>query len=720
MLLLQCNLSIFYIGYVFHPIPSSLEKTCFMKFALSIIVFWLLLLFSAVPSFAQTNVDVSYPVDYISNINDIHVDDSGLGYLGGTCGVLRKTTDNGATWTVEDSPTDNDIISIACPPGGCGTRLLATDEKLYRLARNRWTEVTYANYNDGGELHWLTDDLVIHEAGSAGFYRSTDGGINWTEVQFGANKDSNISFPTSQTGYLVADEQVLQTTDGGASFTATGYTHPVRVFHINFLNENDGWLWDTDDLFYRTSDGGASWTQLNAEVQLTSLRWFTPLSATRLVANQGITLAESNDGGVTWTRGQYGIGNVRTSGEKYHRKGNEFFLPGNENQLLYSASNFMDFVRLDDYERSGDFIGIAFSSNETGYAIAGNVLLTTTDSGLSWSKQNISIIARYLTVIGGKPVILFDRNTVTTSDFGVTLTDFFPAGLVPENESPDIVARKPNGNIYFFGPNYAYESADNGQTFNAIQHNRAMFATTLFWYDDNNGYVLDRNRKYAYTTDGGQSWTEGAQFPGFTPTTIFFTSEEVGFGANFSSLYETTDRGATWSRSALRFGAYAFQNHPTDGSIVGVRSNSDRNEVIRSKDEGVTWSSLAGNCFTPQAGTFSPDGKYFFVGGRGFIVRHDLEELISSTPRRDLPAALQLKAYPNPTSDVVNIDVPLSVSFSTISVYDGNGRKLKEQSVTPGLSRTSVSLDGLPQGIYLLRWMADDGRSGRVRVVKGR
>ncbi|SEQ23082.1 T9SS type A sorting domain-containing protein [Neolewinella agarilytica] len=689
-----------------------------MKFALST-TFSLLLLLWAVPSFAQTNVEGSYPVDYISDINDIHIDDSGLGYLGGTCGVLRKTTDNGATWTVEDSPTDNDIISLACPPGGCGTRLLATDDQLFRLARNRWTEVTYANYNDGGELHWLTDDLVIHEAGSAGFYRSTDGGINWTEGQFGANKDSNISFPTSQTGYLVADEKVLKTTDGGASFTATGYTHPVRVFHINFLNENDGWLWGTDDLFYRTSDGGVSWTQLNAEVQLTSLRWFTPLSATRLVANQGITLAESNDGGVTWTRGQYDIQNVRSVGRKYHRSGDSFFLPGDQNQLLYSASNFMDFIRLDDYERSGDYIGIAFSDAQTGYAIAGNVLLSTTDAGVSWTKQSTGTVARNLAIIDGAPIILFDNNTVTTSDFGVNYTDYFPVGLVPEGEFPDVVEYKPNGNIYFFGRNYAYESTDNGQTYTAIQHNQDMFATTLFWFDDNNGYVLDRNRKYAFTTDGGQSWTQGPQFPGFSPTDIFFTSEEEGFAHNFSTRYLTTDRGQTWSRASDNFGGYSFQHRQGDDNIFGIRADGATNTVIRSQDNGGNWSSLtSGNCFLPKAGTITPDGSYLFVAGAGFIVRHDMEEIISSTPRRELPAALALKAYPNPTSDVVIIDVPLSVSSSTISVYDGNGRELKEQSVTLGFTQTSVSLDGLPQGIYLIRWVADDGRSGRVRVVK--
>ncbi|MEM6769733.1 MAG: hypothetical protein AAF597_04025, partial [Bacteroidota bacterium] len=195
---------------------------------------------------AQTDVPFSYPEDYISNFADVYVADDGSGLLGGTCGVLRASTDGGLTWANVSSPTANDIVSIACPPPGCATALLATDAALYRLANGSWNEVTPEGLRRGSQLDWLSQDLVVNGGTANGLWRSTDAGLTWTFVHYGGNSDANLFFADVNNGFVFIRNELFTTTDGGATFFSTGYTHPGFIEYHTWLDANTGWLWDED------------------------------------------------------------------------------------------------------------------------------------------------------------------------------------------------------------------------------------------------------------------------------------------------------------------------------------------------------------------------------------------------------------------------------------------------------------------------------------------
>jgi len=351
-------------------------------------------------------------------------------------------------------------------------------------------------------------------------------------------------------------------------------------------------------------------------------------------------------------------------------------------------------------------------------------LLVTTDAGASWTNKNIGTVGREVaTLPNGRLVVLWDRETGVSDDRGDNFRDLFAPGVVPDDgEYPDQLILKPNGEVYLMARNYSYISTDGGETFAATRHDLDLFTNALFFLDNDNGYALGRNRKYAYTTDGGLSWTEGGRYPGFSPTDIHFTTTQKGWATSANRRYVTTDRGATWEDADDRVGGYGYVDRPTDGTIIGARLliSDSRSAVVRSSDGGRTWSELTNHCFVPRAGALTPNGKYYFVAGEGFIVRHDLEELVSGTRRRDLTAAVALTAFPNPAGEAVSLIVPASAAPATLYVYDGSGRRLRAQSIGRAASTVRVSLSGLPRGVYLLRWVAEDGRWGRVRVVKGR
>ena len=666
----------------------------------------------------QTNIPSSYPTDYISDVLDVHVDDAGTGFLAGTCGVLHRTTNDGQNWTVTEAPTTDDIEAIACPSGGCATALLATDDALFRLNNGSWTEVTYPDYDEGGTLQWLTENLVIHEAGSSGLWRSTNGGTSWTRVLYGENKSSELVFVDENIGYLFANGKLLKTTDGGASFSETGYEHPNSPFFLAWLDENTGWTFDRDRRFWKTTDGGINWTILNNDQQLSTMNWFVALTADHLVAVQSITRAESLDGGVTWDRGQFDVGRVTGTASKYHRSGTAFFVPAAGNQILYSPAGFTDWVDQEETTLSSGLTGIAFATNQVGYAIGGVNLYVTTDAGASWSVESVGSSLREVSVLpGGDPVLITDNATLVSRNQGQDFTDLIAPGSVPSAaDYPDIMTTKPDGTVYFFGPNSSFSSPDGGVTFTRTEHGTGLFATSIFFFDDQYGYVVDRNGKFAATTDGGVSWQPGTNPSNSRLEAVFFTSRTTGWASTFNRRYQTSDGGMTWADATDRNGSYDFIRRAQDDAIYGARPINGT--LVRSADGGETWTELAGHCFTYRSLALTPNERYAFVAGDGFIVRHDLNELTTSTRRRDRPAAETLRAYPNPAQDRAWLELPISNEPTNLSVFDVSGRQVLDMKVPAGSEKAELDLGGFPSGVYVARWSAANGRMGRVRLVK--
>jgi photosystem II stability/assembly factor-like uncharacterized protein len=666
---------------------------------------------------AQSDIPVSFPTDFITQFQDVHVDDAGVGLAVGTCGVIRRTTNSGAMWSNFTSPVGDNIESVACPPSGCATALIVDDEGFYRLANGSWSAVDYPDFTGDGQIHWLSENIVINDYRSITFDRSTDGGMTWSTIALPANADTEIAVVDATTLMAFANETLYKSTDAGATFTSTGYTHPVAVREQTWLDEDRGWLFDGDRLFYGTTDGGQTWTLLNATSQLTSVNWMVAISETYIVGAQVTTQRlESTDGGVTWTRSNFlNDGNKRIN-EKYHRRGDEFFTVGNQSQLLYSPANFENFEELDPYGREGRIDDVVFASNTVGYALAGIDLKVTTDAGLNWITRGMPRVGRDLDVLNnGDLIVMTDAEPQISTDQGQSFSDWLPAGTF--DSTPNVFDRKPNGNIYLMGTSQAYESDDEGQTWTVFTHNNDFQPTAAFFVDNDNGYVVGRSSTYATTSDGGQTWTVGTG-PANNSVDVYFTDADNGWVSTAASRHLTSDRGVTWTSDPNRDGGYDYTVRSTDGSLlVNGFAGGNNGEVLHSRDNGVTWNRIAFNCYSYRGGGITPDGKYWFSVGDGFIVRHDLDVITVSNRRVEAANAVRLRAFPNPSNGVFTLELPVVNTAATLDIFDGSGRLLKQQTVQPGRERVDLNLGDVPTGVYLVRWSAG-GQLGRVRVVK--
>lgn len=238
-------------------------------------------------------------------------------YLGAASGGVWKTTDGGANWTpLTDTQPSLAVGSLALDPSNPNTIYVGTGEGLPPIA---YPGAGILKSTDGG-VTWkhlpgpfvgpfnattggaVIPSLAVHptngfillagvEGGGnleSGVYRSSDGGVSWTNVLPGAfgtevlfdPTDGNIAYATLGTSSGSAANGVYKSVDGGLTWNRLlgagtnvlpsanlGWMEmaiaPSRPATLYLGISNAGANSKTLLGFYKTVDGGASWTQLS-------------------------------------------------------------------------------------------------------------------------------------------------------------------------------------------------------------------------------------------------------------------------------------------------------------------------------------------------------------------------------------------------------------------------------------------------------------------------
>jgi photosystem II stability/assembly factor-like uncharacterized protein len=152
---------------------------------------------------------------------------------------------------------------------------------------------------------------------------SDDEGATWTTVDLGA---VNAGFTPTGHGLFALDRYniwcvtndgyIFYSNDAGASWTAqeSASIHAGAWNSIYFVNENDGFAVGAADVLARTTDGGATWTQVTATGGANAIMTVLPFSKYRaFVGDAGGDIYYTADGGTTWTQRAFsgdGVGSV--------------------------------------------------------------------------------------------------------------------------------------------------------------------------------------------------------------------------------------------------------------------------------------------------------------------------------------------------------------------------------------------------------------------------
>ncbi len=271
-----------------------------------------------------------------------HPTDAATAYAASASGGVWKTTDAGATWTPltdhQQSLNHGMVVLDRSFPQAvyAGTGEYTTGSLGAGLLRSldggsTWSLLSAQVGTNCSGLHVVPGSsaaapAAIHHTGSGGYRRSLDGGVTWTSP-ITSNCSSLAVDPTNAQRVFVAvrGSGIRRSTNAGASFTTlagglptTGFTRIVlamapsnpQVLYAAFVTSSGGSLLG----FYRTADGGNTWTQLTATPDFPKPQGTYDLSVGVDPANPnhvfcgGVSplysvagVIETVDGGATWT-----------------------------------------------------------------------------------------------------------------------------------------------------------------------------------------------------------------------------------------------------------------------------------------------------------------------------------------------------------------------------------------------------------------------------------
>ncbi|MFZ1331153.1 MAG: YCF48-related protein [Flavobacteriales bacterium] len=392
---------------------------------------------------------VTSPTTY--NLNDLEVNGNALVACGAWGRVIRST--NGGTTWLEATVDAREHFSTSFSAGGIG--LMASSGAVYRSTdmgatwgpvylgtqHSLLTKTSFANDQIGVAIGYATSGGF-----DAGFLRTDNGGRSWAKLAGGGLgvhlRSDGAGARGGSSGSNAHTADFFVTSQAGSSANAPQVA--IRCVHsfspTNYIvaggNLNGG--------FYRTSNGGTSWTYTAAS---NPYDMYFPTEQVGYAVGEGSQVYKTTDAGITWTD----LGNVVPS-----QQHTVFFLDemtgwtggaGAGSRTTDGGATWTTMGDIPSYTMS-----IIFTDADTGYAV-GNTgqVVRSVDGGATW----VNFIPDIFNALIGDAAWV-DGALVAVGRFG----DIYRAQIqcssladipVLTEVSGTLYSNSPEGNQWYFG-----------------------------------------------------------------------------------------------------------------------------------------------------------------------------------------------------------------------------------------------------------------------------
>ena len=293
-------------------------------------------------------------------------------------------------------------------------------------------------------------------------------------------------------------------------------------------------------------------------------------------------------------------------------------------------------------------------------------LLQSTDNGDTWENIGLTDAAILCLAKNSHDVIYvgcnvdFTSGLIRSTDYGATWQEFLPyqcvQGMAVDNNDVVYV------NLYCDGwgmPWGVYRSADNGETWESLDSgmpNKMVNGLHL----SNNGYL------YAFGRYDNQ----------------IYRSRKSVYEEFEIEVSTCPENGGT----AIGSGTYHF------GEFANLSATANENYQF------VGWTNQDGD-------TISNEAEYAHMIARGGQITAHFASIEGVNETTEIVITI----WPNPASGLVNIE---GIEPAEVQVYNAVGQMMKTVK-----NSNEVSLEGLPQGVYLLRIRDKGGRDFMEKVA---
>lgn len=619
-----------------------------------------------------------------------------------------RSTNNGQTWQpigAKQGVTVTHISAVGFHPTDGNITYLGSENGIFRSTD---AGINYTKVLDGGFISDIKFAPSNTNIGYAAYhtmynvlgtkiYKTTDNGLSWAQVS--TNLPSNIRVtkilvsPTNANTLFALSgtcrfangtETAYRSTDGGVTWTQIGTglngtgvmdlaihpTNPSIIYLTTYYKVG----WDTEGYFYRSTDGGNTWTLRSNRtgtiwvnrndatkirlIDVTSqFQWRDAVNGTWLSTDEGTnwsrigtlstmdcgyqsldpvwkhywsyggsfagyshTLGESLANGNTllWVNGQWvfmttdGGANFQNLYTKSMSSGwwqstgidnvvVQDFAIGADNNTLYAG--FWDIGLWRSLDRGvswqscnkADFLGNNTGWVSNGNAYGGNsftIVADPTRPNVVWSmlKPEAGDDRTPATLI--KSTNYGEKSSWTAANTGIPSDAYAILGLSVDKNSPNTNRRlfvTVNGNVY--------RSTNDGTSWSLVLNNGGMRTTAVDNFNSNYVYAAG---EYGFwrSQDGGTTWTE------------------VGLAA-MRGTENTPPWTWTWQ------GVYDIKTDPNNANWVYVAAFGTGKGLWRSTDRGTTWTKLRTDDYqrtvaiAPQNSNliYSGSSSAYFAGG---------------------------------------------------------------------------------------------------------
>ena len=181
-------------------------------------------------------------------------------------------------------------------------------------------------------------------------------------------------------------------------------------------------------------------------------------------------------------------------------------------------------------------------------------------------------------------------------------------------------------------------------------------------------------------------------------TDIFMTN-----GSSIRDAYSTSTSGTPQADSSPESGDWTLVSNTVSSgtrTIVATRANDTGNS------NDYTFSASAGSLTVIWAIGSSTEYAYHSVrGATALSVSLGISE----------NNLLSFEMYPNPVSDVLNIQLPTSTEKAEVSIFDYTGRLVSSKTISS--NDTAIDVQKISKGIYMIR-VAANNKIGVQRFIK--
>lgn len=578
-----------------------------------------------------------------AHLNALHFVDGSRGWAVGDNGVVISTADGGRTWRPQDSGVPFPLLSVHFATSEIGWAVAGANSGLIVATHDggrTWTE-QYRNtshfYNSvffvDEENGWAVGG-VVEDGGTTGvIVATTNGGHTWTTQERNSKGAlSSVSFVTKDTGWAVGMAgSMLATSDGGRRWRPQETNPTLALQRVQFVNEQVGWV-TGEGVLLQTTDGGRSWTTGRGPFPASTLfPWFYFVDEERgyAIGMGQDTILATRDGGATWVpkRGDVPVLHLYSVNFLDRERG---WAAGGSGVIMSTRNGGKTWV----YHRSGTLIDlgdIQFVDDSHGWAVGlDGTIIATIDAGKTWTTQESGVTNHLIRlcfvdaatgwVVGHDGAILStvdggstwerQQSKVSSDLLGVHFLDR-RRGWVVGNE----LGGRSGGVILM--------TEDGGETWIEQMSNLRAYLNDVHFINPNEGWAVGGNTVGGLmfvTRDGGRNWARTPRtWPGGL-TDISFSGAKTGWvtGSDDSTrtiVLATWDGGITWSPRPIPLGSYPRISF-VDESHGWLVSNTP-GAILETDDSGKTWRTLHG------AAIDSYESVHFFDESRGWIVGSD-------------------------------------------------------------------------------------------------